>query len=187
MDMRKGPLDGLKVLDLTIAMAGPMCTQRLGEMGAEIVKIEAPGGGDFSRHAPMAGVTRFGDAVCFVTLNRMKRSLVLNLKSDEGRAILYRMVAGADVLVQNYRPHVAEKLGIDYATLSAINPRLVVGAITGYGWEGPMKDRPGQDLLLQCFTGLTFNGGVAGGLPAASPNSTVRSSAGSAIPVSISG
>ncbi len=169
MTERKGPLAGLKVLDLTIAMAGPMCTQRLGEMGAEIIKIEAPGGGDFSRHAPMAGVTKFGDAVCFLTLNRMKRSLVLNLKSDEGRAVLYHMVRDADVLVQNYRPHVAEKLGIDYATLSAINPGIVCGAITGYGWDGPMKDRPGQDLLLQSFTGLTFNGGSADGLPAASP------------------
>ncbi|OJF90255.1 hypothetical protein AX760_24375 [Pararhizobium antarcticum] len=162
-------MTGLRVLDLTIAMAGPLCTQRLAEMGADVIKIEAPGGGDFARHAPMAGVTRFGDATCFVTLNRNKRSLVLDLKSEDGRDILNRMVLGADVLVQNYRPHVAKKLGIDYATLSALNPRLVYGSITGYGDEGPMKDRPGQDLLLQCFTGLTFNGGTLDGLPAASP------------------
>lgn len=165
----KAPLAGLKVLDLTIAMAGPLCTQRLGEMGADIIKIEAPGGGDFSRHAPMAGVTKFGDAVCYMTLNQNKRSLVLNLKSDEGRAILYRMVEQADVLVQNFRPRVAVKLGIDYKTLSAINPRLVCGAISGYGDEGPMKDRPGQDLLLQSFTGLTMNGGTVDGLPHPSP------------------
>ena len=166
---RKGPLAGLKVLDLTIAMAGPMCSQRLGEMGADVIKVEAPGGGDFARHAPMAEVTKFGDAICYVTLNRNKRSLVLDLKSDDGRAVLHRLAKDADVLVQNYRPRVAARLGVDYATLSAINPRLVYGSVTGYGEDGPMKDRPGQDLLLQAFTGLTFNGGADGGLPQASP------------------
>lgn len=168
-DKNRGPLAGIKVLDLTIAMAGPMCTQRMGEMGADITKIEAPGGGDFSRHAPMAGVTKFGDATCYVTLNRNKKSLVLNLKSDDGRAILYEMVRQADVLIQNFRPRVAGKLGIDFATLHEINPQLVYGSISGYGDTGPMKDRPGQDLLLQCFTGLTMNGGRAGGLPHPSP------------------
>lgn len=167
--VRKGPLAGLKVLDLTIAMAGPMCSQRLGEMGADVIKVEAPGGGDFARHAPMAGVTKFGDAICYLTLNRNKRSLVLDLKSDEGRAVLHRLVEDADVLVQNYRPRVAAKLGVDYATLSSINPRLVYGSVNGYGEDGPMKDRPGQDLLLQAFTGLTLNGGTDGGLPQASP------------------
>ena len=167
--VRKGPLAGLKVLDLTIAMAGPMCSQRLGEMGADVIKVEAPGGGDFARHAPMAGVTKFGDAICYLTLNRNKRSLVLDLKSDEGRAVLHRLVEDADVLVQNYRPRVATKLGVDYATPSAINPRLVYGSVNGYGEDGPMKDRPGQDLLLQAFTGLTLNGGTDGGLPQASP------------------
>ena len=165
----RGPLEGIVVLDLTIAMAGPLCTQRLGEMGATVIKIEAPGGGDFARYAPMAGVTKFGDATCFVTLNRNKKSLVLNLKSDEGRDLFYRLAKQADVLVQNYRPRVAAKLGIDYPTLSAINPRLVYGSISGYGDEGPMKDRPGQDLLLQSFTGLTMNGGEKSGLPHPSP------------------
>jgi len=165
----RAPLEGIKVLDLTIAMAGPLCTQRLGEMGAEIIKIEAPGGGDFSRHSPMLNVTKFGDATCYVTLNQNKKSLVLNLKSDEGRKILYKLVEEADVLVQNFRPRVAGKLGIDYATLSKINPRLVYGSISGYGEDGPMKDRPGQDLLLQSFTGLTMNGGKKDELPKASP------------------
>lgn len=165
----RAPLEGLKVLDLTIAMAGPLCTQRMGEMGAEIIKIEAPGGGDFSRHAPMAGITKFGDATCFVTLNQNKKSLVLDLKSDAGRDVLYRMVAQADVLIQNFRPRVAKKLRIEYETLREINPRLVYGSVSGYGEDGPMKDRPGQDLLLQSFTGLTMNGGKAGGLPQASP------------------
>ncbi|UPH72826.1 CoA transferase [Abyssibius alkaniclasticus] len=150
-------------------MAGPLCTQRMGEMGAEVIKIEAPGGGDFARHAPMAGVTKFGDSTCFVTLNRNKKSLVLDLKSAEGRAVLYDLVRQADVLIQNFRPRVADKLAIDYDTLSKINPKLVYGSISGYGNDGPMKDRPGQDLLLQSFTGLTMNGGTARGLPQASP------------------
>ena len=168
-DMTAGPLAGIRVLDLTIAMAGPLCTQRLAEMGADVIKIEAPGGGDFARHAPMAGVTKFGDAVCFVTLNRNKRSLVLDLKSPEGQEVLARLVRGADVLVQNYRPRAAAKLGIDYATISAINPRLIYGSVSGYGEDGPLKDRPGQDLLLQSFTGLAFNGGTKDGLPQPSP------------------
>lgn len=165
----RGPLTGLKVLDLTIALAGPMCTQRMGEMGADIVKVEAPGGGDFSRYSTMAGITKFGDATTFVTLNRNKRSLILDLKSDAGREVLYRMVKDADVLVQNFRPRVASKLGIDYATLSAINPRLVYGSISGYGEDGPLKDRPGQDLLVQSFAGLTMNAGRTTELPHPSP------------------
>jgi crotonobetainyl-CoA:carnitine CoA-transferase CaiB-like acyl-CoA transferase len=164
-----GPLAGLRVLDLTIALAGPMCSQRMGEMGADIIKIEAPGGGDFSRYSTMAGITKFGDATTFVTLNRNKRSLVLDLKSDAGRETLYRMVKDADVLIQNFRPRVAGKLGIDYPTLSAINPKLVYGSISGYGEDGPLKDRPGQDLLLQSFTGLTMNAGRSTELPHPSP------------------
>jgi crotonobetainyl-CoA:carnitine CoA-transferase CaiB-like acyl-CoA transferase len=165
----QGPLAGLKVLDLTIALAGPMSSQRMGEMGADVVKIEAPGGGDFSRYSTMAGVTKFGDATTFITLNRNKRSLVLDLKSDAGRRVLYRMVRDADVLVQNFRPRVAAKLKIDYATLSGLNPRLVYGSISGYGDDGPLRDRPGQDLLVQSFTGLTMNAGKASGLPHPSP------------------
>lgn len=173
----RGPLTGIKVLDLTIAMAGPLCTQRMGEMGADIIKIEAPGGGDFSRKSPMAGITKFGDSTCFITLNRNKRSIILDLKSDGGRAVLYRMTKDADVLIQNFRPRVASKLGIDYATLSAINPALVCCAISGYGEDGPLKDRPGQDLLLQSFTGLTMNAGSASGLPHPSPLYMVDTSA----------
>ncbi len=165
----RGPLKGITVLDLTLAMAGPMCTQRLGEMGATVIKIEAPNGGDFSRRSMMADINKFGDATCFVTLNRNKRSLVLDLKSEGGRETLYRLAARADVLVQNYRPRVATKLGIDFATLHTINPRLVYAQISGYGEDGPLKDRPGQDLLLQSFTGLTMNGGQASGLPHPSP------------------
>ena len=164
-----GPLAGLRVLDLTLAMAGPMCTQRLAEMGADVIKVEAPGGGDFSRAATMGGVTGFGDGICFVALNRAKRSLVVDLKRPEGREAVLALARGADVLVQNYRPGVAARLGVDHASLAPIAPRLVYGSISGYGEDGPMAARPGQDLLLQAFSGLTFNGGVEGGLPQASP------------------
>ena len=166
---RPAPLQGIRVLDLTLAMAGPMSTQRLGEMGADVIKIEAPGGGDFSRHWHMGGITSFGDALPFVTLNRNKRSLVLNLKSDEGRDILYKLVETADAMVMNYRPGVARRLGLDYPDLKRRNPQIVVVSITGYGEDGPMVARPGQDLLVQSFTGLTFNGGSDDGLPQASP------------------
>jgi crotonobetainyl-CoA:carnitine CoA-transferase CaiB-like acyl-CoA transferase len=163
------PLAGFRVLDLTIALAGPMCTQRLGEMGADVIKVEAPGGGDFSRHNHMAGVVKFGDSICYMTANRNKRSVALNLKSEAGRAALYKLAERADALVQSFRPRVATQLGIDYATLSKVNPRLVCCAINGYGDEGPMRDRPGQDLLLQSFTGLMLNGGAETDLPQASP------------------
>ena len=166
---RPTPLQGIRVLDLTLAMAGPMSTQRLGEMGADVIKIEAPGGGDFSRHWHMGGITSFGDALPFVTLNRNKRSLVLNLKSDEGRDILYKLVETADAVVMNYRPGVARRLGLEYPDLKRRNPQIVVVSITGYGEDGPMVARPGQDLLVQSFTGLTFNGGSDDGLPQASP------------------
>lgn len=163
------PLKGIRVLDLTLAMAGPMSTQRLGEMGADVIKIEAPGGGDFSRHWHMGGITSFGDALPFITLNRNKRSLVLNLKSDEGRELLYKLAETADAVVMNYRPGVAQRLGIDYPELKKRNRQIVVVSITGYGENGPMAARPGQDLLVQSFTGLTFNGGSRDGLPQASP------------------
>lgn len=166
---RAGPLAGVRVLDLTLAMAGPMSTQRLGELGADVIKIEAPGGGDFSRHWRMGEISSFGDALPYVTLNRNKRSMVLDLKSASGRAIFYRLVATADAVVVNYRPGVTKRLGIDYSELRRHNLRLVYVSITGYGEDGPMMARPGQDLLVQAFTGLTFNGGSKAGLPQASP------------------
>lgn len=162
---QKVPLNGICVLDLTLAMAGPMCTQRLAEMTAGVITIEAPEWGDFARHVLMAGVIKFGNAVCFVTLNRSKRSLVLDFKSEAGQAVLADLVLDVDVLVQSCRSRAAVKQGIDFAALSAFEPRLVYGSISGCGDTGPFKDRPRQDLLLQSFTGLTFNGRTADGLP----------------------
>jgi crotonobetainyl-CoA:carnitine CoA-transferase CaiB-like acyl-CoA transferase len=164
-----GPLTGLRIVDLTLAMAGPLSTQRLGDMGAEVIKIEGPARPDFTRLSPMADVHLGGETTPFLTLNRNKKSLALDLKSEAGREVLYRLVKNADAVVQNFRPGVADRLGIDYKTLSALKPDLVYVSISGYGDEGPMVARPGQDLLVQAFSGLTWNAGAQDSLPHPSP------------------
>jgi len=165
----RGPLAGLRIVDLTLAMAGPLSTQRLADMGAEVIKVEAPERPDFTRSSPMADVHLGGETTPYLTLNRNKKSLALNLKNDTAREVLYRLVRTADAVVQNFRPGVAERLGIDYAALSALKPDLVYVSISGYGDEGPMVARPGQDLLVQAFSGLTWNAGAEDGPPHPSP------------------
>jgi crotonobetainyl-CoA:carnitine CoA-transferase CaiB-like acyl-CoA transferase len=165
---KPGPLAGLKVVDLTIAMAGPLATSRMGDMGAEIIKVESPTG-DFSRVWPLAGYFHGEESSAFLTLNRSKRAISIDLKQSEGLELLYRLVKDADILVQNFRPKVAKRLAIDFETLKEINPKLVYISISGYGDDGPMVDRPGPDLLVQSFSGLTYNGGVRNQKPMASP------------------
>jgi crotonobetainyl-CoA:carnitine CoA-transferase CaiB-like acyl-CoA transferase len=164
-----GPLQGLRVIDLTLAMAGPLSTQRLADMGAEVIKVEGPARPDFTRTAVMADVMLGGETTPYLTLNRNKKSLALDLKSDAGREVFLRLVKTADALVQNFRPGVAERLGVGYAALSALRPELVYVSISGYGDDGPMVERPGQDLLVQAFSGLTWNAGTADGPPHPSP------------------
>lgn len=161
-------LNGVKVLDLTIAMAGPLATSRLADLGADVVKIESPTG-DFTRQWPIDGFWHGQESSAYFLLNRGKKGICLDLKNDDAKRVLHRLVAQADVLIQNFRPRVAKKLAIDYETLHAINPKLVYVSISGYGDEGPMVDRPGQDLLVQSFSGLTYNAGSEGGLPHPSP------------------
>ncbi|CAH1652744.1 Crotonobetainyl-CoA:carnitine CoA-transferase CaiB-like acyl-CoA transferase [Chelatococcus asaccharovorans] len=161
-------LKGVRVLDLTIAMAGPLATARMSDLGADVIKIESPAG-DFSRQWPIDGYRHGGESSAFLMLNRGKRGICLDLKQPSSQEILHRLVAQSDILVQNFRPRVAAKLGIDFATLNRINPKLVYVAISGYGDEGPMVDRPGQDLLVQSFSGLAFNAGTDDGLPHPSP------------------
>lgn len=163
------PLAGITVLDLTIALSGPLSTQRLGEMGAEVIKIEAPDGGDFSRYNIVGDCRAFGDSTAFVMMNRNKKSVAINLKSAEGRDVFYSLVKTADAMVVNFRPGVTQRLEIDYPVLHVLNPRLVYVSITGYGDSGPLAGRPGQDLLLQSFSGLTFNAGRRNGHPVACP------------------
>lgn len=157
-------LSGIRVLDCSIAMAGPFAAQRMGDMGADVIKVE-PVTGEWQRHAPAGGAT--GNEVCvsFLALNRNKRSLAIDLKSPEGKALLLEMVKDADVFLQNYRPGVAERLGVDYATLSAINPRLIYVSMSGYGEDGPYRFFPGQDLLLQGMSGAMLSAGVEGAPP----------------------
>jgi crotonobetainyl-CoA:carnitine CoA-transferase CaiB-like acyl-CoA transferase len=164
-----GPLSGITVLDLTLALAGPLCTQRLGDMGADVIKIEGPERPDFTRAAPMRDQYLGGETTTYLSINRNKRSLALNLKSDDGRALFYKLVETADVVIQNFRPGVAERLGVTFDKLKAIYPKIVYVSISGYGDSGPMIDRPGQDLLVQSFSGATFNAGPADGLPHPSP------------------
>lgn len=163
---QQGVLSGYRVLDCSIAMAGPFAAQRLGDLGADVVKIE-PTSGEWQRHVPAGGVTGNKVNVSFLSLNRNKRSFALNLKSDEGRELIYRMVKDSDVFLQNYRPGVAERLGIDYESLREINPSIVYVSISGYGEDGPYRDRPGQDLLLQAMSGAMLSTGAAGQPPQA--------------------
>lgn len=161
-----GVLSGYRVLDCSIAMAGPFAAQRLGDLGADVVKVE-PLAGEWQRRAPAGGATGNEINVSFLSLNRNKRSLAVDLKSDAGKAVLYDLVASADVFLQNYRPGVAHRLGVDYDTLSAINPSLVYVSISGYGEDGPYAQRPGQDLLLQAMSGAMMSAGRAGDPPQA--------------------
>jgi crotonobetainyl-CoA:carnitine CoA-transferase CaiB-like acyl-CoA transferase len=157
-------LSGYRVLDCSIAMAGPFAAQRLGDLGADVVKIE-PVTGEWQRHVAAGGARGNKINVSFLSLNRNKRSLAVNLKSPEGKAVLLELVKTGDVFLQNYRPGVAARLGIDYKALSAINPRLVYVSMSGYGESGPYLDWPGQDLILQGMSGAMLSAGRAGEPP----------------------
>lgn len=159
-----GALSGYRVLDCSIAMAGPFAAQRLGDLGADVIKIE-PVGGEWQRHVAAGGAQGKRINVSFLSLNRNKRSLAIDLKAEEGKEVLRRLVREADVFLQNYRPGVAERLGVDYKTLSAINPTLIYTSISGYGESGPYAHRPGQDLLLQAMSGAMLSTGAAGAPP----------------------
>lgn len=169
MTYSTGPLSGITVLDLTLALAGPLCTQRLGDMGADIIKIEGPNRPDFTRAAPMRDQYLGGETTTYLSINRNKRSLALDLKHKDGKALFYKLVETADVVIQNFRPGVADRLGVNFEKLRSINPRIVYVSISGYGDTGPMVERPGQDLLVQSFSGTTYNAGLADGLPHPSP------------------
>ena len=159
-----GMLQGYKVVDCTIAMAGPFATQRLGDLGADVVKVE-PLDGEWQRHLPAGGAKGRRINASFLSLNRNKRSLAINLKSDAGREVVYDLVRTADVFVQNYRPGVAQRLGVDYDTLVKLNPTLIYVSLSGYGEDGPYVNRPGQDLLLQGMSGAMLASGSANTAP----------------------
>lgn len=159
------PLEGIRVLDISQVMAGPFCCMLLGDMGADVIKIEPPETGDSTRHS-MGFRLKGSDSPGFLALNRNKRSITLDLKSDEGRETLYALVKTADVLVENARPGVSGRLGMDYETLRAINPRLVYASISGFGQTGPWAQRPGFDLIAQAVSGVLSSNGFPGMEPA---------------------
>ncbi|MFJ8752551.1 CaiB/BaiF CoA transferase family protein [Streptomyces sp. NPDC102441] len=163
---KPGILAGYRVLDCSIAMAGPFAAQRLGDLGADVVKVE-PVTGEWQRHAAAGGASGNRINVSFLSLNRNKRSLAVDLKDPAGKEVLRRLVADADVFLQNYRPGVAARLGVDHASLAAINPSLVYVSISGFGEDGPYAQRPGQDLLLQAMSGAMLSTGRAGEPPRA--------------------
>ena len=159
------PLAGLRVLDISQVMAGPFCCMLLGDMGADVIKIEPPKTGDSTRHS-MGFRLKGEDSPGFLALNRNKRSITLNLKDEADREVLYALVKTADILVENARPGVAARLGIDYDTLAAINPRLVYASISGFGQTGPWAQRPGFDLIAQAMSGILSSNGFPGMEPA---------------------
>jgi crotonobetainyl-CoA:carnitine CoA-transferase CaiB-like acyl-CoA transferase len=167
-----GALDGIRVLDATQMLAGPIAGMRLGDLGADVLKIEPPGSGEFNRTHGYADVDMKGHKTTFLALNRNKRSVAIDLKSPEGREVFHDLVRGSDVLLQNFRVGTVARLGIDYETLRAVNPKLVYCSISGYGPDGPGAGRPGQDLVLQGYSGsMWFVGSEAdpplpGGVPA---------------------
>lgn len=145
------PLEGIRVIDLSRVLAGPLCGQMLADMGADVIKIEAPTGDENRQWAPM---TAAGDSCNFMSVNRGKRGITINLKMQEGRDVLDRLLQEADVLLHSFLPGTAQSLGIDETALRLRHPRLVVSTISAFGAHGELADRPGYDALLQAFSGI---------------------------------
>ncbi len=157
------PLDDLTVIDVTRALAGPYCTMMLADLGARVIKIEAPGAGDDTRGWGPPFVR--GESAYFMSVNRNKRSVTLDLKADRGRALLWKLLAGADVLVENFRPGAMDRLGVGYEAVHAALPRLVYCSISGFGQTGPYRERPAYDLIVQGMGGLMGITGEPDGAP----------------------
>lgn len=160
--MASQALSNITVLDLTRVMAGPYCTMFLADLGANVIKIENPKGGDDTRSFPPF---KNGQSLYYANINRNKKGVTLNLKAPEGKELFLKMVKQADVVVENYRPGVMEKLGVGYDVLKQVNPRIVYGAISGFGSYGPLHERPGYDIIAQAMSGLMSLTGVEGGGP----------------------
>ena len=154
-----GALDGIRVLDGSQMLAGPICAMRLGDLGADVLKIEPPGG-EHNRSHGFGAVRVGGETPTFMGLNRNKRSVTLDLKSAAGLSAFLALARVADVYLQNYRVGTAERLGIGWPQLHAVNPRLIYAQISGYGEDGPLRDRPGQDLLVQAMSGSMWSVGA---------------------------
>lgn len=165
------PLDGLRVLDFSQFLAGPYAALKLADLGADVVKVERSGVGDLSRYLYLTDTKIGGESTIFHAINRNKRSVEVDMKNDAHRTALVDLIRGADVVLQNFRPGVMDRLGFGYDAVKAINPKIVYGSVSGYGTEGPWVDLPGQDLLAQARSGMMWltggaeDGPVAVGLP----------------------
>ncbi|ASM74296.1 MULTISPECIES: CaiB/BaiF CoA transferase family protein [Roseobacteraceae] len=158
------PLQGLTVVDMSQFLSGPYCSLRLLDLGARVIKVERPDGGDLSRQLYLSDTEIGGDSTIFHAINRGKESIAIDLKSEADLDTLRSLLAQADVMIQNFRPGVIERLGLSYAAVKEINPAIVYGSITGYGMTGPWVKRPGQDLLAQARSGVMWlNGDAAQG------------------------
>ena len=155
------PLEGLLVLDFAQFLAGPWAATRLADLGARVIKIERPGTGDIGRHLYISNLSLDGDSTLFHSINRNKQSFAADLKNSADLAKVKQLIARADVMIQNFRPGVMERLGLGPADCATLNPRLVYGVVTGYGPTGPWVDKPGQDLLAQSLSGLAHLNGNA--------------------------
>jgi CoA:oxalate CoA-transferase len=162
------PLEGIRVLDLSRVMAGPYCASMLADAGAEVIKVEMPGTGEDSRHiGPFAEGPNGRESAYFMMLNRGKRGITIDLRSPRGIELLKKLAAQSDVLIENFRPGAAARLGIGYEALAAVNPRLVYASITGFGQTGPLAGRPAYDLVIQAMSGLMGVTGFPDGPPTA--------------------
>ncbi|MDH6265753.1 CoA:oxalate CoA-transferase [Rhizobium sp. SG_E_25_P2] len=158
-EMIEPPLAGLVVVDMSQFLSGPYCSLRLLDLGARVIKIERPDGGDLSRRLYLSDTEIGGDSTIFHAINRGKESLAIDMKNPADLDALKALIAKADVVIQNFRPGVIQRLGLDYEAVKAINPGIVYGSISGYGEEGPWVSRPGQDLLAQSRSGLMWLNG----------------------------
>lgn len=173
------PLAGYTVVDFSQFLSGPLASLRLADLGARVIKIEKPETGDICRQLYTSDTILNGTSTVFHAINRNKESMVLDLKSESDKQIIRDLIARADVVLHNFRPGVMERLGFDYAGVREINPTVIYGEISGYGKEGPWVKRPGQDLLLQSLTGMTWLSGDANNGPVAMGLSIVDMFAGS--------
>lgn len=167
-------LKGMRVVDFSKVLAGPLCTQYLGDMGADVIKVEPPGGDD-TRHWPPF---RQDDGTVFLSANRNKRSIILDLKTPAGQAAAHRLIAGADIVVESYGPGVTAKLGIDYPSVRTLRPELVYCSISGFGSQGPLSRAKGYDVILQAFSGMMALTGEADRPAVRSPISPIDQATG---------
>ena len=161
MTPKARPLEGLRILDFSRVLAGPFCSVLLADVGAEVIKIEPPGGDDYRHIGPF----KKGESALFMLVNRGKQSVVVDLKSVGGADLVHELAAVSDVVVENYRPGVAARLGIDYGSLSTTNPQLVYASVSGFGQTGPMAERPSYDIVAQALSGMMSITGDAEGPP----------------------